>query len=340
MDSLAFLERAGKCTLQPVYVLLGEDDFLKRQVRRLLRSLVLGKGEGEIGLSRFSGETAVWSEVNDELKTLPFLGSHRLVLVEEADLFVTNHRPALEKYVKAPSSTGVLVLDVKSWPKNTRLARMIDMEATIVCEAPKVGQLPDWCIHWGATQYGKQLVPSAARLLVDLVEPDLGVLDQELAKLATYVGEAERVETEDVDRLVGKSRAADTWKIFNAIGAGQMPEALKILDRLVEQGESPIMLLGAFSKHLRQLAQAARLCLQGIPLRAALEQVGVPPFALREREQLLRHLGRRRIERLYDWLLEADTGLKGGSQLPYRTQLERLVVRLANRGQGSGVRGQ
>jgi DNA polymerase-3 subunit delta len=121
-----------------------------------------------------------------------------------------------------------------------------------------------------------------------------------------------------------------------------MPEALKILDRLVEQGESPIMLLGAFSKHLRQLAQAARLCLQGIPLRAALEQVGVPPFAfaLREREQLLRHLGRRRIERLYDWLLETDTGLKGGSQLPYRTQLERLVVRLANRGQGSGVRGQ
>ena len=46
-------------------------------------------------------------------------------------------------------------------------------------------------------------------------------------------------------------------------------------------------------------------------------------------EQQLRHLGRRRLDRLYDWLLEADLGLKGSSQLPPRTLLERMVVQLA-----------
>ena len=43
----------------------------------------------------------------------------------------------------------------------------------------------------------------------------------------------------------------------------------------------------------------------------------------------LRHLGRRRLDRVYDWLLEADLGMKGDSQLPERTQLERLIIRLA-----------
>lgn len=331
MDSLAFLERAGTGKLQPVYVLHGDDDFLKRRVRMALRTWVLGNAEGEFGLARYPGETAAWAEVHDELETLPFLGSRRLVLVEDADAFVTRYRTALEKYVGAPAATGVLVLEVKSWPATTRLARMIDQAATLVCKAPSVSRVPDWCVHWASTQYGKPITGPAAQLLVRLVGPELGQLDQELAKLTTYVGEGKRIDTGDVDQLVGNSRAANTWKIFDAIAAGQMGEALAILDRLFAQGEEPMRLLGAFSHQLRQLAQAARLCVQGTPLTLALEQVGVLAFNIRGCEQLLRHLGRRRAERLYDWLLELDMGLKGGSQLPDRTQLERLVVQLARK---------
>jgi hypothetical protein len=32
---------------------------------------------------------------------------------------------------------------------------------------------------------------------------------------------------------------------------------------------------------------------------------------------------------LYDWLLETDQGMKGGSALPEPVQIEKLVVRLA-----------
>ena len=56
---------------------------------------------------------------------------------------------------------------------------------------------------------------------------------------------------------------------------------------------------------------------------------GIPPFALRDSEQQLKHLGRRRLDRLYDWLLETDLGLKGSSWLPPKTLMERLVVQLA-----------
>ena len=52
-------------------------------------------------------------------------------------------------------------------------------------------------------------------------------------------------------------------------------------------------------------------------------------FAMRNWEQQLKHLGRRRLDRLYDWLLEVDLGLKGGNPLPPAVQLERLVIRLA-----------
>jgi DNA polymerase-3 subunit delta len=157
----------------------------------------------------------------------------------------------------------------------------------------------------------------------------MGQLDQELAKLASYVGAAKKIDTADVDVLVGRGHSASAFKIFDAIGASKPAEALAILDSLFDQGEEPIRILGAFSMQLRRLAQAARLSERGIPSGAALAQAGVPPFALRDAEQQLRHLGTRRAGKIYDWLLEADLGMKGSSSLTPRTLLERLIVRLA-----------
>jgi DNA polymerase-3 subunit delta len=331
MDCLTFLERGPRHKPLPVYVLPGDEEFLKRQALSLIRQIVLEADDNAFGLSTHAGDKAAFATVFDELDTLPFLSPRRLVVIENADPFVTLNRPALEKYVTEPAAHGVLVLDVKAWPANTRLAKLVSPDGTITCKAPAPYKLPEWCVRWATARHGKQLAQPAAQLLVELVGPDMGLLDQELAKLAVYVGDRSRIDSPDVDKLVGSSRAENTWKIFDAIGNGRAGEALQILDRLFEQGEEPMRVLGAFSMQLRRLAQAARLTQQGQSLAAALDRAGVPPFAVKGCEQQIRHLGRRRLDRLYDWLLELDQGLKGGSELPAQTLLERFVVRLAHK---------
>ena len=334
MDAITFLERAARSKPRALYVLHGDENFLKRKVLAALRQVVLVGGDPEFGTSTHSGDKAAWAAVHDDLETLPFLAPRRLVVVENADPFVTRERARLEKLVAALETartkpTGVLVLDVQAWPANTKLAKQVGAEAVLTCRAPVDAKLPEWCREWSLSHHGKDLTPPGARLLVDLVANDMGQLDQELAKLAAYAGERARVEEADVDRLVGNSRAENTWRIFDLIGAGETAEALTLLDRLFDQGEDPMRLLGAFSMQLRRLAQVGRRTVQGTPLHAALEDSGIPPFARRNAEQQLRHLGRRRLDCLFDWLLETDLGLKGGSQLPPRTLLERLVVRLS-----------
>jgi len=331
MDSLTFLQNTAKAKPKPIYVLHGDEHFLKRRVLAALKTLVLGPEDGGFGLSSRDGDKADWAEIHDELETLPFLSPRRLVVVDRADPFVTRERARLEKYFAEPSKTGVLVLEVQSWAASTRLAKLLPEAATIVCKAPAAQKLPEWCAEWCAAQHGKPLAVPAARLLVDLVGADMGLLDQEMAKLAIYAGGNSRIDTADVDQLVGQSRAENTWKIFDLIGAGQTGEALTLLERLLDQGEEPLRLLGAFSMQLRRLAQAARLSGQGESLPDALEHVGVPPFGRRNAEQQLRHLGRRRLDQVYDWLLETDLGLKGSSQLPPRTLLERMVIQLARK---------
>jgi DNA polymerase-3 subunit delta len=329
MDSMTFLERAGKSKPLPLYVLHGDEDFLKRQVLQALRGLILGPDADDMGMTVHAGDKATFAAVYDELETVPFFSSRRLVVVEGAEPFVSRHRDALEKAVGRLPATATLVLDVKSWPSNTRLAKAIDTSATLTCKAPPAYKLPAWCVQWAEARHGKQLSQPAAGLLVDLIGPEMGQLDQELLKLAVYVGMRGRIEVGDVDKLVGSSRAENTWKIFDAIGSARVGEALVILGRLLDQGEDPLRILGAFSMQLRRLAQVARLHQQGRSVPAALEEAGVLPYQAKGCEQQLRHLGLRRADRLYDWLLQVNSGLKGGSQLPARTLLERLVIQLA-----------
>jgi DNA polymerase-3 subunit delta len=332
MDSLTFLAQLDKAKIQPIYAVHGDDDFLKRQVLTALRNLILGKTDSnEFSQSAHPGDRADYATVMDELNTIPFFGPRRLVVVDNADSFVTRYRPQLEKAVEQLPPTGVLILEVKTWPATTKLAKKIKDAATIACKAPPSGKLPKWCIDWTLAHHDKQLTLPAANLLVELIGSEMGQLDQELAKLAVYAGTRKRITDEDVDTLVGRSQAQNTWKIFDAIGEGKTREALTILGRLFDQNEEPLRIVGAFSMQLRRLAQAHRLAQQGKSLPLALEQAGVQPYFVRAAQQQLKHLGPDRAGKLYDWLLEINLDLRGNSPLPPRTLLERLVIRLAAR---------
>lgn len=335
MDGLAFLERVAPKRVEPVYVLAGDEDFVKRRVLAALRRQILGEGDDDFGFSTYAGDDTPFSSVHDELCTLPFTGGRRMVVVEGADPFVTEHRSALERYVADPSPYGVLVLVVRTWPATTRLAKALGDRQTIACKTPQPARLPEWCVRWAKSSHDAELEPNAARLLVDLIGPDMGLLDQELAKLAVYVGPGGWIDAGVVDRLVAGSHAQDAFKVLEAVGDGNPGKAVALLERLLDRGEDELRVLGAFSYRLRQLGHAARIAGQGVPVSRAVDQAGVPPFARRTAEQELRHLGTRRAGLLFDWLLETDLGMKGSSSLPPRLLLERLIVRLAQPAAGA-----
>jgi DNA polymerase-3 subunit delta len=225
----------------------------------------------------------------------------------------------------------VLVLDVKTWAANTRLAKMVSATVTVVCKTPPLAKLPPWCVQWALSQEKKQLSAPAASHLVDLIGPDMGLLDQEILKLSLYVGTRSRIDVNDVDRLVGQSRGENVFHIFDAIAEGRNADALAMLGRLFDQGEAPMKLMGAFGMQMRRLAQGGRLAADGKRVTEALESLGVQYFALKSTENQLRHLGRRRAEKLYDWLMEVNMGMRGESPLSDRTLVERMLVRMCGK---------
>jgi DNA polymerase-3 subunit delta len=342
LDALDYLAHPDKHPVKGVCALFGDEPFLKRLVLAELKEQVLSGDDAEFSASVFSGGDVTMRDVSDALATRALFGGGRhLVIVDEADDFVSQNRPALEEYVARPKSASVLVLDVKVWPSTTRLYKAIAAAGLqIECKFPAPARVLKWLGQWASKRHHSTLDPAAAELLMETVESDLGLLDQELAKLAALAGPGGTVTPQMVRDAVGGWRAQTAWDMLDAALAGDAPTALVQLDRLLMGGEVPIALLGQIAASLRRLAAATALVEQTagvrrtITLRRALEDAGVKSFFATKAEQQLRRLGRQRASNLYRWLLEADLALKGPSSSPPRARLvlETLIVRLAAAG--------
>ena len=328
MDALAFLDTKKLQEFYPLYVLYGDERFLQQAALRKLKTLLL-PGEGDdFSLCQYHGDTTDLARVRDDLDTIPFTSPRRLVVIDEADGFVSKYRKQLEKYVAHPSPTGVLILLVKTWPSTTTLAKKTPPNASLDCKALKDAPLKSWLGKWATQHEGKKLGPEAAGLLVDLVGPEMGVLTQEVGKLAAYVGTRESITTADVDQLCGHSRTETTWKMLDALAEGSSAQALEVLHHLLDQGEDPLAIMGAVSWQLRKLVQVARLLQQDREsLAGAVARAGLPPF---KRDQIGRHLQLLgpTVYKICDWLLEVNLSLKSSVALPPVVLLERFLLRL------------
>src|SRR5689334_7250571 len=111
LHALDYLAEAAKTKIPAVCVAFGDEPFLKLAVVASLRQEALGDGDAEFSLSRFEGAASEARAVFDELSTVAlFGGGRRLVIVEDADDFVSRNRAALEAYVAHPSQAGILLL--------------------------------------------------------------------------------------------------------------------------------------------------------------------------------------------------------------------------------------
>lgn len=331
MDALAFLDKAAKQKTQPIYALIGDEGFLVRRCRDAIVSRTVGDADPEYALAVYNGEGTDFSSVRNELETMPFLVPMRIVLIEQADPFISEYRESLEKYAAKPSKVGVLVLEAKTFSESTRLAKALPDSAKIACKAPAPYKLPDWCIGWASGAHSKKLGKDAAAMLMDRVGPQMGMLAAEIDKLATAIGAKSEITTNDVDLFVTRSREANVFRILDAIGEGKPTAALGVLSELFDSGENPLAVMGAMTFQLRKLAAFERYLAMGLPEGPAMDAANVPkwPEARQKFGAQVRHLGRRRLQQISQWLVDVNLGLKGGNALPMHLQVERLVVRLA-----------
>jgi len=344
-------------SLPPVCVAYGDDAFLRRLVVRSIRQAVASGDDDDLSISQFDGGQCEWRDVSDGLSTMSlFGGDANLVIVSPADDFVTKYRAQLEDYVGSPNVKSTLVLAVNSFPGNTRLSKMVAASGKpIECRLPftpgskknvDVARVVEWLVNWAQTEHQLKLDTPSAQLMYDLIGDDLGLIDQEIAKLAVTVDDPQAVTLQEIQGVVGGWRMKTAFDLIDAAADGNSGEALRQLDRILQAGEHPLAMFGAVSWSLRRYALALRAIEemertgQRVNFDGALQLAGFRNFKmsptasrteLKAANSRLRQIGRQRAGQIFGWLLETDLQLKGSHSHERRARaaLEFLLLNLA-----------
>jgi DNA polymerase-3 subunit delta len=320
---------AGEVPL--VVLLVGEQAELREAALAELVERVLGDAPRDFNEDRFDLAAPGFDadRVLVAARTLPVLGERRLVRLRglegrRASGFLDG---GLLGYLDDPAPTTCLLLEAARVDRRLRwVKRVAEVGEVRRCEGPRrPAEVRDW-IEARIRAEGKRAGRGAAGSLFDLVGADLDRLAREVEKVCLYVGDRERVSSEDVAEVTGQLRPRALWELTDAIGGRDLGSALRVLGDLQRQGEAPLAVIGALANHFRRLVRA-RECRPLEPSEVQ-RRLALHPFAAKKLVEQARRLEPWRLRRCLDEIRRADDAVKGGAPLAPRLAVERLVLTL------------
>lgn len=308
-------------------VLHGKEEFLQAEYLRMLRE-ALAKAHGEIDPIRYDGSTAALADVLDELRSLGLMQQYKLVIVTDADSFITSHREALERYAEAPEEQATLVLRPGTWNAKWRLHKAaVKVGQVVKCENVDAHTAGRWAAKRIEARYGRRIAPRAAAALIERLGTSLTRLDSELAKLAASVAEGETVDMDQVEAMTGRASERMAWEMQEALLSGQPEAALAKLHELLDLAGQPKELVMYFvADLLRKLHRAAGMVRARVNEFNILKELKVwpqhrqPPFM-----HAVRALDESGAAALLAQLTEADSRAKSGYG-DHRRSLEEFCI--------------
>jgi DNA polymerase III subunit delta len=332
-------ERLEKGKPIPALLLLGDEPYLRDACRAALIEKYVPEAARAWAVSRFSADRGETQAALDQCQTLPMLSSQQVVFLEEAEAIEELAEKAREEavarivaYVQDPAPFTVFVIEAEKLDMRMILGKKL-ADLTTVVEV-RLGEkleervrAAEALAHTMAKEVGFSFEKGAAEDLAEDVSGDLMRLNTEIEKLAIYAAGRKVIRREDVSLLVISEKSTTIWEVAELLASHQPRKALEFIDRLLREGEEPVLMVGAMAWMYRKLVEANEV--KGVTngwqaARALQMRPDQAELAMRCARKIPR-------ERLLDGLCalrEADDRLKGGVK-DVRAIMEFLVWRLS-----------
>ncbi|MBI5686510.1 MAG: DNA polymerase III subunit delta [Verrucomicrobia bacterium] len=360
-----------------LYLVCGSEEYLvKENARRLVKSLA-PKGGAEFAVEIVDGTVTRADEavkaiyrVLEAVNTMGFFSSEKLIWLKDANFFGTDKTSEAAIVKEAAGELAEVVK--KGLPTGVTLivsAAEMDKRRAFYLACNKLGEVAvfdaidptkdrDWegkvtdFIAAHARALDKTVSRQAIAQLVELNGANLRQIETELEKIAAYVGDRGAIEPADVRAVGSASREAIAWDLNDAVGHRDLGKALRLLDRLLFQGEEVIGLLFAIASRVRQMLILRELVdrkllrpggeyfnMKGqldrlpasirdeMPADRKLNPLLQHPFPVFKTLQQAANFTRPQLIRAMEWLLETNQQLVTSS-LPDRLTLEELLARI------------
>ncbi len=263
-------------SFRQVYLLYGEERYLRRQYREKLKSALCEEGD-TMNAHFFEGKDVNLGEIIDLAETMPFFADKRVIFITDSGLFKSGGEKMAE-YLSNPSPTVYFIFTESEVDKRSKLYKAVQAKGYATEFA---GQDENTLKRWVAGLLAREnlkITESTVQLFLSKTGTDMENVQMELEKLICYCLGREVVTPEDVEAVCTVRVSNQIFDMINAIAARQQKKALELYYDLLALKEPPMRILFLIARQCNMLLQVKELSSKGFDGRAIAPKIGVPPF--------------------------------------------------------------
>ncbi len=263
---------------QPVYLLYGEERYLKKQYKDKLKKALCAPDDN-MNNHHFEGKGISVGEVIDLAETMPFFADRKVIFLEDSGLLKSGGEQMAE-YLGSQNETTVIIFVESEIDKRSKLYKAIQSKGCIVeFEAQDENTLKRW-VAGLLTKEGKKVTESTVQLFLSKTGTDMENIHGELEKLICYGMDKEVVGPEDVEAICTTRVTSHIFDMVDAIADKRQKKALELYYELLALKEPPMRILFLIARQCNILLQVKAMKNKGYGNKDMASSIGVPPFAL------------------------------------------------------------
>ena len=319
--------KAGR--VEPLYLLFGPEDYLRDRAARAVSEAALADAPlREFNETSYSLTNTDVQQAIAAAEQLPMMAARRVVRISDFNKLREADEDALLRYLARPAASSVVIFTSDDVDKRRKLSKTL-LDACISVEFASLTDRD--LLSWAKSHLRELKADTDERTLgqiVALVGSDVRTLSNELDKLATAVLRSGRITMEMVDALVGRSRELSNFELTDHLIARNRKRALQILQRLLDDGSEPVMLIGLIASNYHRLSLAKELMSRGAAKEEVFRLVAMPYSKREDFLATARRTESGTLTRSIQRVAAADVAIKTSQGTP-RLQLELLICELA-----------
>lgn len=304
------IEDIKKNEFQNVYLLYGEETYLKLQYRDKLKQ-ALNMEEDAMNYAHYEGKGISEVEVIDLAETMPFFSEHRLIVLEDTGFF-KNAVDKLPEYMKSLPEYLVMIFVESEVDKRNKMFKAVQKSGRV---AEFSTQKEDTLLTWVARLLGnvnKRITKADAQYLLSRTGMNMSNIAGEVEKLICYTLERGIVTRADIDTICTEQIENRVFEMIRAVTEQNQAKALDLYYDLLSLKEPPMRILFLLARQYNQLLQVKELLEHGNGHQEIAGKMKLQSFIVKNYVNYASRYTKKELMRMVSACTETEEAVKTG----------------------------
>jgi len=299
-----------------IIFLYGQDTYRSRRKLNEIIGYYKKIHKSGLNLKYLNLSEKGFEDFKDEFQSISMFAEKKLIILEET---FTNQN-FKENFLKNPkkfvdSGDTILFYEITETPRSGPLFKFLKRYAkSQEFELLEGENLKNW-VKKEIENHKVKIDPVALEKLTDYVGNDIWQMANEIGKLVNYK-KNKKVEAKDVELLVKPKIEPEIFKTIDAIASKNKKQALELIHKHLEKGDSPLYLLSMINFQFRNLLTIRDLIEKNKSPYTLFKEVKLHPYVIKKSYSQAQKFKIDELKKIYQKIFQVDLAIKTGKVEP------------------------